>query len=122
MKYIVTVVAFLLLGISAKAQTPQDEKLIKEAISNYVEAFYQADTSKAYASIAKDLAKRGYYTNNGVAKEAHMSFEQLVKLAQRWKTNQNITTARLAHFFLHPAPCAHPPLHCAWRSGPLRGS
>lgn len=67
---------------------------IEKAILNYVEAFYQADTSKAYESIAKDLAKRGYYTNKeGKISEAKMSFEQLIKLAQRWKNSQNITEA-----------------------------
>lgn len=94
MKSILIAFALLLLGTSVKAQTAQqDEKLIKEAISNYVEAFYQADTSKAYESIAKDLAKRGYYTQDGAVKEAKMTFEQLVKLAQRWKNSLDLTGA-----------------------------
>jgi hypothetical protein len=69
-----------------------DQKEIEAAILNYVNAFYEADTTKAYESIARDLAKKGYYTNKeGAVMEAKMSFEQLVSLAQRWKSSQNIT-------------------------------
>ncbi|MGZ8545719.1 MAG: nuclear transport factor 2 family protein, partial [Flavisolibacter sp.] len=71
----------------------QNEKAaIEKAILNYVEAFYEADTTKAYESIVRDLAKRGYFTTKeGKNVEAKMSFEQLVRLAQRWKQSQNIT-------------------------------
>jgi hypothetical protein len=69
-----------------------DKSQIEHAIHNYVDAFYEADTSKAYESIVRDLAKRGYYTTKeGKVNEAKMSFEQLVKLAQRWKNTKNIT-------------------------------
>ena len=69
-----------------------DRKQIEAAINNYVDAFYQADTAKAYESVAKDLAKRGYFTTKeGKSVEAKMSFEQLVRLAQRWKNSVNIT-------------------------------
>src|SRR5687767_5057200 len=69
-----------------------DKKEIEAAILNYVNAFYEADTTKAYESVARDLAKKGYYTSKeGAVMEAKMSFEQLVRLAQRWKSSQNIT-------------------------------
>jgi len=89
---------FLLLFISfsslAFAQKNADREGIEKAINNYVDAFYQADTLKAYESIARDLAKRGFFTGkDGKLHEAKMSFEQLVRLAQRWKSTQNITTA-----------------------------
>jgi hypothetical protein len=88
------VIACLLLS-SVFVQAQGNEKAeIEKAILNYVDAFYKADTSLAYESIAKDLAKRGYYTNkDGKISEAKMSFDQLVKLAQRWKNTQNITEA-----------------------------
>jgi hypothetical protein len=79
-------------GFAAMAQQAEEKQKIERAILNYVEAFYEADTAKAYESIARDLAKRGYYTpKEGGMREAKMSFEQLVQLAQRWKQNQNIT-------------------------------
>ncbi len=83
---------FLLAGTVVFGQQAEEKQQIERAILNYVEAFYDADTTKAYESIARDLAKRGYYTSKeGDIKEAKMSFEQLVHLSQRWKANQNIT-------------------------------
>ena len=84
---------FLMLLFSAIVYGQATEKSqIEKAIHNYVDAFYQADTSKAYESIARDLAKRGYYTGkDGKGYESKMSFEQLVKLAKRWKSTVNIT-------------------------------
>lgn len=85
--------AILLTNVVVFGQQQDEKKQIERAILNYVEAFYEADTTKAYESIARDLAKRGYYTpKEGGMREAKMSFEQLVHLAQRWKTNQNITS------------------------------
>jgi hypothetical protein len=83
----------LLFSSSLLAQNADDKKGIEKAILNYVDAFYEADTTKAYESIATDLAKRGYYKKNDQVVEAKMSFEQLVRLAQRWKATQNITAA-----------------------------
>ena len=91
MKNIVIILGLIIFSLPAHAQE-DDKKMIEKAILNYVEAFYQADTTKAYESIARDLAKRGYYTTkDGKINEAKMSFEQLVRLAQRWKNTQNIT-------------------------------
>lgn len=79
-------------GFVAPAQEADEKQKVERAILNYVEAFYEADTAKAYESIARDLAKRGYYTpKEGGMREAKMSFEQLVQLAKRWKSSQTIT-------------------------------
>lgn len=91
MKNILITLTFLLLGMGLQAQTNDEHRLIEKAILNYVEAFYEADTLKAYESVARDLAKRGYYTQNGEIREAKMTYEQLVNLAQRWKDGANIT-------------------------------
>lgn len=90
--YFLLINCFLLTATMAMAQQVDEKQQIERAILNYVEAFYEADTTKAYESIARDLAKRGYYTpKEGGMREAKMSFEQLVSLAQRWKSSQNIT-------------------------------
>jgi hypothetical protein len=95
MKKICAVFLFLFIAFKSVAQTEEDKKQIEKAISNYVDAFYEADTSKAYESIARDLAKRGYYTTkDGKVAEAKMNFEQLVRLAQRWKNSPNTTPER----------------------------
>ena len=95
MKKILSVLFFFTVSVVGFAQSDDDKKLIEKAISNYVDAFYEADTTKAYESIARDLAKRGYYTSkDGKIVEGKMSFEQLVRLAQRWKSLPNITPER----------------------------
>lgn len=91
MKKLIIMITLMLPLMGIKAQTADEHRLIEKAILNYVEAFYEADTTKAYESVARDLAKRGYYTQNGELKEAKMTFEQLVKLAQRWKSGVHIT-------------------------------
>ncbi|HEU4634423.1 MAG TPA: nuclear transport factor 2 family protein [Flavisolibacter sp.] len=91
MKKRVTVIALLLSFITSSVLAQDEKKAIEKAILNYVEAFYEADTSKAYESIIADLAKRGYYQKGSEVVEAKMSFEQLVRLAKRWKASQNIT-------------------------------
>lgn len=76
------------LCLGAKAQAQDDEKAIRQAIQNYVESFYNADTSKVYASVHPELAKRGYYKRDNSYRETKMTFEQMVQLSARWnKTN-----------------------------------
>jgi hypothetical protein len=91
MKKLMVTLAFLLSAWGLQAQSTDDHRLIEKAILNYVEAFYEADTAKAYESVARDLAKRGYYTRDAQNVEAKMTFEQLVNLARRWKNGVNIT-------------------------------
>jgi hypothetical protein len=93
MKYKIITALFVLLSTAVLGQEANEKKAIERAILNYVEAFYEADTAKAYESVAPYLAKRGYYQRNGTEAEATMSFEQLIRLSQRWKATQNITAA-----------------------------
>ena len=92
MKKYILLATICLGGLIAAAQGA-DRKEVENAILNYVNAFYEADTAKAYESVAPYLAKRGYYKKDGVYAEATMSFPQLVRLAQRWKASQTITDA-----------------------------
>lgn len=94
MKKIFCLVVLSCITFASMAQSKEDRKAVEKAILNYVEAFYEADTTKAYESVAPFLAKRGYFTGkNGEARQATMSFEQLVAMAKRWKQSQNITAA-----------------------------
>lgn len=94
MKKIFCLVVLSCIAFASMAQTSDDRKAVEKAILNYVEAFYEADTTKAYESVAPFLAKRGYFTGKtGEARQATMSFEQFVSMAKRWKQSQNITAA-----------------------------
>jgi hypothetical protein len=88
-RIILTVILFVTFS-SAFAQA-EEKALIEKAVLNYVEAFYEADTAKAYQSIAKHLAKRGYYTWQDTVREGTMTFDQAIRLAKRWKNSVTIT-------------------------------
>lgn len=75
---------------AAQAQTADDEKAVRKAVLNYVESFYKADTTKVYASVHPELAKRGYYKRNNTYTEATMSFGQMVSLSSRWNKSNPI--------------------------------
>jgi hypothetical protein len=68
-----------------------DRDGVIDAVRDYVEGLYEADTGKIERSVAKHLAKRGYYKNKGVNQEATMTYDQLVQLTKRWKSSQTIT-------------------------------
>lgn len=87
----VAVIALLMSFITTSLLAQDEKTAIEKAILNYVEAFYEADTSKAYESVITDLAKRGYYQKGLEVVETKMSFEQLIRLAKRWNASQNIT-------------------------------
>jgi len=90
-KIILSIFIIAAFGSRQAAAQDADRAQIEAAIRNYVDAFYEADTTKAYESISRNLAKRGYYQRGEAVMEATMSFEQLVKLAHRWKQTQEIT-------------------------------
>ncbi|KAA5542836.1 nuclear transport factor 2 family protein [Adhaeribacter rhizoryzae] len=83
---------FFSLSFTLQAQTIHDEQAVRKAILDYVESFYQADTTKVYASVHPELAKRGYYKREGVYRESKMSFAQMVKLSQRWNKTTKVTS------------------------------
>jgi hypothetical protein len=90
MKKIILTAILFVAASQAFAQT-NDKAEVEKAVLNYVEAFYEADTTKAYESIAKHLAKRGYYTWQDTVREGTMTFDQAIRLAKRWKNSVTIT-------------------------------
>ncbi|WP_143959808.1 nuclear transport factor 2 family protein [Litoribacter populi] len=87
--FFLTLSAFL---IGSLAYKPKDQDAIERAILDYVEAFYEADLSKAHRGVAKDLHKRGYYKDqDGDYVEAFMTFEQFLEMASDWNTSAGVT-------------------------------
>jgi len=48
------------LKASFSAESSSDESAVKAAAMDYIECFYEADTTKAYRSVSPLLQKRGY--------------------------------------------------------------
>lgn len=96
MKYIL--LSFLLVtfgsGVigqtSADVMSHSDYKLVHEAISDYVEALYEVDSSRIIKSVDPSLRKIGYWYNSDkdeYADNLEMSYEQLVSLAAKWNSD-----------------------------------
>ncbi len=85
LKIIAAMAAFsVCIPASSLASDANDETLVREAISNYVNAFYKTDPELAKKSVWDKVAKHGYWhTKAGEAYSGphFMSYEQLLKVA-----------------------------------------
>lgn len=83
-----SLIGFMLVATAApmSAQTSADSAGVREAVHDYVNAIYNADTSLVYRSVRPELAKRGYYIprNATTYSNGAMTFEQLVEVARTW--------------------------------------
>jgi ABC-type transporter MlaC component len=84
MKSSLVLACIWVLSFAVKAQSQSEEKAVRQAILNYVDSFYNADTTKVHASVHPELAKRGYYKREGQYRESKMTFRQMVTLSGRW--------------------------------------
>ncbi|QNF32631.1 nuclear transport factor 2 family protein [Adhaeribacter swui] len=84
MKSLLVFIGIWIFSFGVQAQNLSEEKAVRQAIRNYVDSFYNADTAKVYASVHPELAKRGYYKREGQYQETKMTFRQMVKLSARW--------------------------------------
>jgi len=72
------------------AENSSDEIAVKAAAMDYIECFYEADTTKAYRSVSPLLQKRGYGYSEKKQKYSNqyeMNFDQLISLAKRWNAD-----------------------------------
>jgi len=87
---VISCLALISFGIFLTSNTTTQEaetQKVEAAILDYVEALYEADTSRVYRSVHPELRKRGYYFRGeakGYTDKLEMSFEQLVSLSSRW--------------------------------------
>jgi len=57
------IIVFTLLCITVKFVTAQEKEKIERACLNYIEGFYEGDSSKLIASLKPSLYKIGYWKN-----------------------------------------------------------
>ena len=70
---------------SAAAQAPDDREAVKQAVLDYVEALYEADSSRIERSVHRDLFKLGFERDKeGTYKPYRMTYQELYDLAGRW--------------------------------------
>lgn len=76
-------------GIS-HAQAPNDKELVRRAVLDYVEGFYEGDTAKLTRSIHPEVHKYGYWIPKGkTAYEGEaMTWPEFLSYANRVKANK----------------------------------
>lgn len=81
----------LTMCLAVQAQT-KDEKAVKQAATDYIEAVYNVNPSQAERSVHPDLVKRGFFIKKGEsAYSPHsMTFAQLVELSRNYNKNGSI--------------------------------
>ncbi|RRA98115.1 nuclear transport factor 2 family protein [Larkinella rosea] len=69
---------------------------VRQACFNYIDTFYQADTTLAYASVHPTLQKRGFSFDQkagSYSKQLEMPFPALIRLAKIWNKDGKRATA-----------------------------
>lgn len=72
----------------AGPRAERDRDAVRDAVLNYVDALYLADTSLVVESVHPDLVKYGYFRRDGVYGESPMSYDALKELSTRWNADQ----------------------------------
>ena len=76
---------------SAAAQPPDDREAVKQAVLDYVEALYEADSARIERSVHRDLFKLGFERDKeGTYKPSRMTYQELYDLAGRWNKTGRI--------------------------------
>ena len=72
-------------------QAPDDREAIKQAVLDYVEALYEADSARIERSVHRDLFKLGFERDKeGMYKPYRMTYQELYDLAGRWNKTGRI--------------------------------
>jgi Putative lumazine-binding len=90
MKKISFLLVLFILGKNGFAQT--DAEKIKRACLDYIEGFYEGDTTKLIRSLKPSLYKFGYWKNDKSGKydpDGHMTYRQAIDYAKKVAEKKN---------------------------------
>jgi len=79
------IVLFLLFFVTAKYAATQEKEKIERACLNYIEGFYEGDSSKLVASLKPSLYKIGYWKNKNTGiydPDGQMTYSQALTYAK----------------------------------------
>ncbi|GMN10355.1 hypothetical protein MTsPCn9_31790 [Croceitalea sp. MTPC9] len=97
MKRIFLLLSFLFTISTISAQNSDAEiENVKAACLDYINTFYQADTTLAYRSVHKSVRKTGFFFKDKeevYSKQLEMPFDKLINLAKRWNSDGSRTDA-----------------------------
>ena len=86
---------FIVLFAAAKFSLAQDKQQIEKACLNYIEGFYEGDTTKLIAALKPSLFKIGYWKNkNGVYDfDGQMTYRQAMDYAKNVMAKKDFAKA-----------------------------
>jgi len=79
------IILFFLLCFTAKFAAAQEKEKIERACLNYIEGFYEGDSSKLVASLKPSLYKIGYWKNKNTGiydPDGQMTYSQALAYAK----------------------------------------
>lgn len=83
--------ALVLAGAPAAAQTPADQEAVRRAAMDYIEGFYEGDSTKLARSVSPQVRKNGY--GRGRTEPAYrsmaMSYEEFFRFAEGVRAGRN---------------------------------
>ena len=96
MRYaILAVAACALVAPSAAAQQTADREAVRRAALDYLEGFYEGDSTKIVRSVRPDARKIGYFTPRGTTtyQWEEMSYQAMIEYANNFKKSGRTTPA-----------------------------
>ena len=73
------------------AQATNENEAVRQAVLDYVEALYEADSTRIQRSVHRDLFKLGFERDkDGAYKPSRMTYQELYDLAGRWNKSGRI--------------------------------
>lgn len=86
---------FVLFAV-AKISSAQDKGSIEKACLNYLEGFYEGDTTKLVAALKPSLYKYGYWKNKDTGNydpDGQMTYQQAINYAKNVMAKKNFAKA-----------------------------
>ncbi len=91
MKKVFLLMLVLVFSLAIKAQT-DDEKAVKQAALDYIEAVYNVNPAQAERSVHPEMVKRGFFIKRGesVYSPHSMTFSELIEITKTYNKNGNV--------------------------------
>ena len=83
----------MVIPLQAYAQMSEDEEGVRRAVLNYVEGFYEGDSTKIAKGVYPEVNKRGFYvpgnSETGDYKMSPMSFDEMFDYVRNVRLHEN---------------------------------
>jgi hypothetical protein len=80
---IFTLALLLIAALPAAAQQPSDREAVRRAAMDYIEGFYEGDSTKLVRSVSPEVRKNGYFrgARDSTYRASHMPYPDFMRYA-----------------------------------------